>query len=92
MFFGSIPQELIFYSPARVSIFTPATVRISIPDEEDVSIALTPKHISNNIMASPTNSSKRRRHSTKKVAPIVVVKIVRNSQAFRKRALDEYQN
>jgi hypothetical protein len=49
MFFGSISQELIFYGPAPVATFTPVTVQISIPDEEEDSIALTPKNISNNI-------------------------------------------
>jgi hypothetical protein len=52
IFFGSIPQELTFYGPAPVTTFTLAIVRISVPDEEEVSIALTPKGISNNIMAS----------------------------------------
>jgi hypothetical protein len=46
MFFGSIPQELILYGPAPVATFTPATVRISFPDEEEDSIALTPKGVS----------------------------------------------
>jgi hypothetical protein len=61
MFFGIIPQELTFYGPAPVATFTPATVRISIPDEEEASITLTPKGISNNVMASPASSLKRRR-------------------------------
>jgi hypothetical protein len=56
MFSGSIPQELTFYGPSLVATFTPATVRISIPDEEEDSIALTLKGISNNVMTSPTNS------------------------------------
>jgi hypothetical protein len=92
MFFGSIPQELTFYGPAPVATFTPATVRISIPDEGEESIALTPKDISNNIMASPTNSPRRRRCPSRKAAPIVVDKTAHNSQASRKRALDAYQN
>jgi hypothetical protein len=69
MFFGTIPQELAFYDPAPVGTFTPATVRISIPDEEEDSIALTPKGISNNVMVSLTNSLKRRRRPSKKEAP-----------------------
>jgi hypothetical protein len=92
MFFGSIPQELAFYGLTPVATFTPATVRISVPNEEEVSIALTPKDISNNIVASPTNFPKRRRRSTKKAALAVVAKTAHNSQASRKRALDEYQN
>jgi hypothetical protein len=92
MFFGSIPQELTFYGPAPVATFTPATVRISVPDEEEDSIILTPKGISNNIMASPTNPPKRMRRSSKKAAPAAAVKTAYNSQASRKRALDEYQN
>jgi hypothetical protein len=92
MFFGSIPQELTFYGPAPVATFTPATVRISVPDEEEDSIILTPKGISNNIMASPTNPPKRRRRPSKKAAPAAAVKTACNSQASRKRALDEYQN
>jgi hypothetical protein len=92
MFFGSIPQELTFYGPAPVATFTPTTVRISIPDEEEDSIALTPKGISNNVMTSPVNSPKRRRHSSKKAAPTAAAKTARNSQASRKRALDVYQN
>jgi hypothetical protein len=35
MFFGTIPQELTVYGPTPVAIFTPATVRISISDEEE---------------------------------------------------------
>jgi hypothetical protein len=92
MFFGSIPQELTFYGPAPVATFTPATVRISVLDEEKDSIILTPKGISNNVMASPTNSPKRRRRPSKKVAPAAAAKTARNSQASRKRALDVYQN
>jgi hypothetical protein len=75
-----------------VATFTPATVRNFVPDDEEVSIALTPKGISNNIMASPTNSPKRRRCPTKKASPTVAAKTARNSQASRKRTLDEYQN
>jgi hypothetical protein len=92
MFFGTIPQELTFYGPAPVATFTPATVRISIPDEEEDSIALTPKGISNNIMASPTTSPKRRRRPSKKTAPTAAAQVTRNSQVSRKRALDAYQN
>jgi hypothetical protein len=92
MFFGSIPQELTFYGPAPVATFTPATVLISIPDEEEDSIALTLKGISNNIMTSLTNSPKRRRRPSKKAAPAAAVKTVHNSQASRKRALVVYQN
>jgi hypothetical protein len=91
-FFGSIPQELTFYGPAPVTTFTTATIWISVTDEEGVSIALTPKDIPNNIMASPTNSPKRRRRPTKKAALAVAAKTARNSQASRKKALDEYQN
>jgi hypothetical protein len=75
-----------------VATLTPATVRISLPDEEEDLIALTPKGISNNVMASPTNSPKRRRRLSKKAAPTVAAKTARNSQASRKRALDVYQN
>jgi hypothetical protein len=92
MFFGSIPQELTFYFPAPVATFTPATVRISIPDEEEDSIAITPKGISNNVMTSPTNSPRRRRRPSKKAAPTAVAKTARNSQASRKRVLDAYQH
>jgi hypothetical protein len=92
MFFGTIPQELTFYSPAPVATFTPATVRISVPDEEESSIILTPKGISNNVMASPTNSPRRRRRPSKKTAPATVAKTAHNAQASRKRALDAYQN
>jgi CheY-like chemotaxis protein len=92
MFFGSIPQELTFYGPAPVATFTPTTVRISIPDEEEASITLTPKGISNNVMASPTNSPRRRRRPSKKAVPVTVAKTAHNSQASRKRALDAYQN
>jgi hypothetical protein len=79
MFFGSIPQELTFYGLAPVATFTPITVQISISDEEEDPIALTLKGISNNIMASPTNSPKRRRRPTKKAAPVVAAKTSRNS-------------
>jgi hypothetical protein len=92
MFFGSIPQELTFSGPAPVATFTPATVRISVPDEEEDSIALTPKGISNNIMASLTNSPKRRRRSSKKASPAAAAKTARNAQVSRKRALGTYQN
>jgi hypothetical protein len=92
MFFGSILQELTFNGPAPVAVFTPATVWISVSDEEEDSIALTPKGISNNIMTSPTNSLKRRRRPSKKAAPATAAKTARNSQASRKRALDIYQN
>jgi hypothetical protein len=92
MFFGTIPQELTLYGPAPVATFTPATVQISISDEEEDSIALTPKGISNNVMASPTNSSKRRRQPSKKIAPAVTAQVTRNSQVSRKRAMDAYQN
>jgi hypothetical protein len=92
MFFGSIPQELTFYGPAPVATFTPATVRISIPDKEEASITLTPKGISNNVMASPTNSPRRRRRPSKKAAPATVAKTAHNAQASKKRALDAYQN
>jgi hypothetical protein len=88
MFFGTIPQELTFYGPAPVATFTPATVRISIPDEEEASITLTPKGISNNVMASPTTSPKRRRQPSKKTAPTVAAQVTHNSQVSRKRALD----
>jgi hypothetical protein len=92
MFFGTIPQELTFYGPAPVATFTLATVRISIPDEEDDSIALTPKGTSNNVMTSPINYPKRRRRPSKKAAPATVAKTAHNSQASRKRALNAYQN
>jgi hypothetical protein len=92
MFFGTIPQELTFYVPAPVATFTPATIRISMPDEEEDSIALTPKGISNNVMASPTTSPKRRRRPSKKTAPTTVTQVTRNSQVSKKRALDAYQN
>jgi hypothetical protein len=92
MFFGTIPQELTFYGPAPVATFTPATVRISIPDEEEDSITLTPKGISNNVMASPTTSPKRRRRPSKNTAPTATAQVTRNSQASRKRVLDAYQN
>jgi hypothetical protein len=62
MFFETIPQEVTFYGPALVATFTSVTVRISIPDEEEDSIILTLKGISNNVMASTTNSPRRRRH------------------------------
>jgi hypothetical protein len=75
-----------------MATFTPATVRISIPDEEEASITLTPKGISNNVMASPTNSPRRRRRPSKKAAPATVAKTAHNVQASRKRALDAYQN
>jgi hypothetical protein len=42
MFFGSIPQELTFYGPAPVTTFTLATVRNSVPDEDETSLTLTP--------------------------------------------------
>jgi hypothetical protein len=71
-----------------VATFTPTTVRISIPDEEEDSISLTPKDISNNVMASSTNSPKRRRRPSKKAAPAAVAKVTCNSQVSRKRALD----
>jgi hypothetical protein len=90
MFFGSIPQEVTFYGPAPVATFTPATVRISIPDEEEDSITLTPKGISNNVMTSPINSPKRRRRPSKKAAPATVAKTAHNAQASRKRALNAY--
>jgi hypothetical protein len=92
MFFRSIPQELTFYGPALVPTFTPVTVRISILDEEEDPIALTPKGISNNIMTSPINSPKMRRRPSKKAALAVVAKTARNFQASRKRALDMYQD
>jgi hypothetical protein len=92
MFFGSIPQELTFYGPAPVATFTPATVRISIPDGEEDSITLTPKGMANNVIASPTNSPKRRRRPSKKTTPVAAVKTARNSQASKKSALDVYQN
>jgi hypothetical protein len=92
MLFGSIPQELTFYDPTPVATFTPTTVRISISNEEEDSIALTPKSISNNIIASPTNSPKRIRHPSKKAAPAAAAKTARNAQVSRKRALDAYQN
>jgi hypothetical protein len=92
MFFGSIPQELTFYGPAPVATFTPATVRISIPDLEEASITLTPKGISNSVMSSPTASPKRRRRPSKKTAPTAAARVTRNSQLSRKRALDAYQN
>jgi hypothetical protein len=79
MFFESIPQELIFYGPTLVLLVTPVTVQIFISDEEEVSFALTPKGVNNNIMASPTNSPRRRRRPTKKVVPAVTDKIARNS-------------
>jgi protein required for attachment to host cells len=75
-----------------VATFIPATVRISIPDEEEDSITLTPKGISNNVMASPTNSPSRRRRPSKKAAPATVAKTAHNFQASRKRALEVYQN
>jgi hypothetical protein len=92
MFFGTISQELTFYGPASVATFTLATIRISIPDEEDDSIALTPKGISNNVMASPTTSPKRRRRPSKKTTSTAAAQITRNSQVSKKRALDAYQN
>jgi hypothetical protein len=92
IFFGSIPQELTFYSPAPVATFTPATVRISIPDEEEYSIALTPEGIANNVMVSSIHSPKRRRWPSKKAAPAAAAKIAHDSQVSRKRALDAYQN
>jgi hypothetical protein len=92
MFFGTIPQELTFYGPAPVATFTLAIVRISIPDEEEDSITLTPKGISNNVMTSPTTSPKRRRRPSKKTAPTAAAQVTRNSQASRKRALNAYQN
>jgi hypothetical protein len=92
MFFGTIPQELTFYGPATVATFTPATIRISVPDEEEASITLTPKTISNNVMVSPASSPKRRRRPSKKAAPVVAAKTAYNFQASRKRALDVYQN
>jgi hypothetical protein len=79
MLFESIPQELIFCGPAPVLPVTPVTVQISIPNEEEVSFALTAKGVNNNIMASPTNSPRRRRRPTKKVVPAVTGKIARNS-------------
>jgi hypothetical protein len=85
MFFWAIPQELTLYGPAPVATFTPVTVRISIPDEEDDSIALTPKGISNNVMISLTNSPKRRRLPSKKAALATAAKTVRNSQVSRKK-------
>jgi hypothetical protein len=92
MFFGSIPQELTFYGPSPVVTFTPTTVQISIPNEEEVSFTITPKGVSNNVMISPTNSSRRRRRPAKREAPVVTTKVARKSQISRKRALDEYQN
>jgi hypothetical protein len=94
MFFGTIPQELTFYGPDPVATFTPTTVQIFIPDEEDDSITLTPKGISNRVMTSSTNSPRRRRRPSKKEAPTaaVVAKVICNSQVSRKRALDAYQN
>jgi hypothetical protein len=75
-----------------VATFTPVTVQISIPDEEEDSITLTPKGISNNVMASPTNSPRRRRRPSKKAAPTTVAETAHNAQASRKRVLDAYQN
>jgi hypothetical protein len=75
-----------------MATFTPVTVWISLSDKDDDSIALTPKGISNNIMASPTNPPKRRKRPSKKAAPAAAVKTARNSRASRKRALDVYQN
>jgi hypothetical protein len=75
-----------------VATFTPTTVWISIPDEDEDSIALTPKGIANNILGSPTHSPKWRRKLSKKAAPAVAAKIARNSQVSRKKALDVYQN
>jgi hypothetical protein len=92
MFFGSIPQELTLYGPAPVVTFTPTIVWISIPDQEEYSIALTPKGISNNVLVSPTNSPNRRRRPSKKATPAATAKTARNSQVSRKRALDAYQN
>jgi hypothetical protein len=43
-------------------------------------------------MASPTNSPRRRRRTSKKAAPATVAKTAHNAQASRKRALDVYQN
>jgi hypothetical protein len=68
-----------------VASFTLAIVRISIPDEEEASITLTPKGISNNVMASPVSSPKRRRRPSKKAAPVIAANIAHNSQASRKR-------
>jgi hypothetical protein len=75
MFFGTIPQELTFYGPAPAATFTPATVRISIPNEEEDSLTLTPKGISNNVMASPTTSPKKRRRPSKKTAPTATAQV-----------------
>jgi hypothetical protein len=79
MFFGTIPQELTFYGPAPVATITPVTVWISIPDEEEDSITLTPKGISNNVMVSPTTSPKRRRRPSKRTAPTAAAQVTRNS-------------
>jgi hypothetical protein len=75
-----------------VAALTPATIRISIPDDEEDPIAITPKGISNNDLASPTHSPKRRRRPSKKAAPAAAAKTACNSQVSRKRALDMYQN
>jgi hypothetical protein len=75
-----------------VTTFTPATVRISIPDEEEVSFTLTPKGVANNAMTSSTNSSRRRRRPTKRVAPVATAKVTRKSQISKKRVLNGYQN
>jgi hypothetical protein len=48
--------------------------------------------IFNNVMASPTNSPRRRRRPSKKAAPATMAKTAHNAQASRKRALDTYQN
>jgi hypothetical protein len=92
MFFGTIPQEVVFCGPAPMASFTPAAIQISTLDEEEAEFALTQKGINNNTMNSPTSSPRRRRRPARKMAPTTETKVAHNSQVSRKRALDEYQN
>jgi hypothetical protein len=92
IFFRTIPQEVVFCGSAPMVSVTPIVVQISSLDEEEASFVLTPKGISNNVVDSPTNSPRKRRHPTKRAAPTATTKVARNSQVSRKRALDEYQN
>jgi hypothetical protein len=92
MFFGTIPQKVIFCGPALVVSFTPATVNIFSLDEEEAEFTLTPKGVKINVMNSLTNSPRRRRSPAKKASLTATAKVARNSQVFRKRVLDEYQN
>jgi hypothetical protein len=70
----------------------PPVVQISTLGEDEAEFTLTSKGVNNNVMNSPANLPRRRRHPAKKITSTAIAKVVRNSQISRKRVLDEYQN